>query len=430
MSTDERTPKLRDVLDSYELITPVNDFLWHEPRLDADKLVPEAPLVNFDADQDFDYGSYNFGMEQNSHAFICGLIKKYRPRKILEVGVNQGGTSVVVLQALASLNLKSELHSVDINPTLPASKNVPNWAPHLIDRWHLYYGKDVSAFLEEIGDSIDFCIMDTAHFMPGEVLNFLCIFPYLHKNAIVVIDDQMTHLNENNEFVKIVGAAWTIACRILFDTVVAEKLVPAIIDSDADTRKLLNVSSFKLNRDTQKHIGNLFSCLLLPWRFLPTRHTLVNIHHSLKINYPDHFLTYFVQIVEEQLRFHQSISNVDDRAKTYWTSLMIEQVGSSKETFVAFYGAGLYCRTILNDWLPRKYHPKMLFDTDASGKGMLSGIKILSRDELKRKYKSLNSVIITSPEHKQSIHSLLQEIQEECQTEFKIINPFNFPLNI
>ena len=53
-------------------------------------------------------------------------------------------------------------------------------------------------------------------------------FPYLHKNATVVIDDQMTHLNENNEFVKIVGAAWTIACRILFDTVVAEKLVPAL----------------------------------------------------------------------------------------------------------------------------------------------------------------------------------------------------------
>ena len=71
MSTNERTPKLRDALDSYELITPVNDFLWHEPRLEADKLVPEAPLVNFDADQDFDYGSYNFGMEQSSHAFIC-----------------------------------------------------------------------------------------------------------------------------------------------------------------------------------------------------------------------------------------------------------------------------------------------------------------------------------------------------------------------
>ena len=96
-------------------------------------------------------------------------------------------------------------------------------------------------------------------------------------------------------------------------------------------------------------------------------------------------MTYFVQIVEEQLRFHQSISNVDDRAKTYWTSLMIDQVGSSDETFVAFYGAGFYCRTILNDWLPKKYHPKMLFDTDASGKGMLSGIKILSRDDLKEK---------------------------------------------
>ena len=126
MLTNERTPNLRDVLNSQKLITPVNDFLWYEPRLDADKLVPEAPSVNFDADQDFDYGSYNFGMEQSSHAFICGLIKKYRPKKILEVGVNQGGTSVVILQALASLNLKSKLHSVDINPTLPASKNVPN----------------------------------------------------------------------------------------------------------------------------------------------------------------------------------------------------------------------------------------------------------------------------------------------------------------
>ena len=201
------------------------------------------------------------------------------------MGVNQGGTGVVVLQALASLNLRSTLHSVDINPTLPATTNVPNWAPHLIDRWRLYYGKDVSAFLEEIGDGIDFCIMDTAYFMPGEVLNFLCIFPYLQKNATVVIDDQMTHLNKNNEFVKMVGAAWTIACRILFDT-------------------------------------------------------------------------------------------------------------------------------------------------DASGKGMLSGIKILSRDDLKRKHKSLNSVIITSPEHSQSIHSLLQETREECQAEFEIINPFNFSLNI
>jgi hypothetical protein len=110
MSTNERILKLRDALNSQKLVTPVNDFLWDQPRLDADKLVPEAPSVNFDADQDFDYGTYNFGMEQNSHEFICGLIKKFKPKKILEVGVNQGGASVVVLQALASLNLKSELH--------------------------------------------------------------------------------------------------------------------------------------------------------------------------------------------------------------------------------------------------------------------------------------------------------------------------------
>lgn len=81
MSTNKRTSRLRDVLAYYELIAPVNDFLWHEPRLEADKLVPEAPLVNFDADQDFDYDSYNFGMEQSSHAFICGLLKNIDLKK-------------------------------------------------------------------------------------------------------------------------------------------------------------------------------------------------------------------------------------------------------------------------------------------------------------------------------------------------------------
>jgi hypothetical protein len=185
-----------------------------------------------------------------------------------------------------------------------------------------------------------------------------------------------------------------------------------------------------LKPDTYEHTRNLFSSLLLPWKFLPTRRSLVNIHNSLKINYPDHFLAYFVQIVEEQLRFHQPISNVDDWAKSYWTSLMIEQVGSRERNSVAFYGTGLYRRAILNDWLPKKYHREMLFDTDASGKGMISDIRVLSKDDLKKKHKTLNSDIITSPEHKQSMHSLLHELREECQAEFEIINPFNFPLKI
>lgn len=48
------------------------------------------------------------------------------------------------------------------------------------------------------------------------------------------------------------------------------------------------------------------------------------------------------------------------------------------------YGAGFCCRAILNDWLPRKHHPKMLFDTDASGKSVISDIKVMSSDDLKK----------------------------------------------
>ena len=103
------------------ILTNVDDLLWFEPREIVNKLVPEILTVEDQAK----YGvEYYFGMFPELHAFICGLIREKRPSKILEVGVNQGGSSVVLLQAIESLELDANLFSVDIEPNLPAAENV------------------------------------------------------------------------------------------------------------------------------------------------------------------------------------------------------------------------------------------------------------------------------------------------------------------
>lgn len=42
--------------------------------------------------------------------FLCGLLKKFKPKKILEVGVAGGGTSVIIRKALEMLGLSQTLH--------------------------------------------------------------------------------------------------------------------------------------------------------------------------------------------------------------------------------------------------------------------------------------------------------------------------------
>lgn len=55
-------------------------------------------------------------MSEFESAFVCGIIKEIRPRKILEVGVAAGGTTSIILQCLADLNMGDcEFYSADLN---------------------------------------------------------------------------------------------------------------------------------------------------------------------------------------------------------------------------------------------------------------------------------------------------------------------------
>ena len=53
--------------------------------------------------------------------------------------------------------------------------------PEFLYKWKLYTGNTTAAFIEMIGGNIDFAYIDTAHVMPGEVLNIIEILPFLKK---------------------------------------------------------------------------------------------------------------------------------------------------------------------------------------------------------------------------------------------------------
>lgn len=75
--------------------------LWYEPR----KII--IPKINAPAGEP--------EMSEFESAFLAGLIKKFRPRKILEIGIAAGGTSSIILQCMDMLGCDYELYSVDFS---------------------------------------------------------------------------------------------------------------------------------------------------------------------------------------------------------------------------------------------------------------------------------------------------------------------------
>ena len=50
--------------------------------------------------------------------------------------------------------------------------------------WKLFKGNIATEYIEKIDNNIDFAMIDTAHFEPGEILDFLIILPFLKKKQL------------------------------------------------------------------------------------------------------------------------------------------------------------------------------------------------------------------------------------------------------
>ena len=227
------------------------------------------------------------GMCQYNSGVITEIIKTTRPKTILEVGVSAGGTSCVILQAMHDFNLEdSELISVDIctnynrNPEKLTQFQVPRFIEqtNIKNKHSLFTGSVLADYILQNPDKkYDLVILDTTHSMPGEVLDFLAVLPYLNENAVVILDD-VTESHCKPHHIP------TNATINLFVSATCPKELPYSNplppDANRPNKPLANIGVMYPNSDTLKYIDSVFYALFIAWRYLPEDKHL-NIYREL-----------------------------------------------------------------------------------------------------------------------------------------------------
>jgi len=200
--------------------------------------------------------SYMWG---NQREFLNGIIRKYLPKKILELGVSHGGSSIIILNAIKDIK-NSHLYSIDIDSSHFVGNCVRNNFPFLSDKWTLFKGNIAAKYIEKIGKNIDLVMIDTSHFEPGEILDFLLILPFVKEEAIIIfhdIDQQITKTKEKG-----MREEW--APYIIFNLIRGEKFFPS---GDGMLNK--NIGAIKLEKNQKRFVHDYCRALGGQWQYFP-----------------------------------------------------------------------------------------------------------------------------------------------------------------
>lgn len=319
-----------------------------------------------------DYGSE---MANYDMAFICGLIKEYRPKKILELGVAAGGTTAVVMNCCKNLNLDSEIYSVDLaqNYYRDTSKKTGYLAEITAEllpfsKFQLYRGDIYLAFAEQIGNDIDMVIIDTVHSLPGELLDFISCFPYMKEGTVVILHDiLLNHLSVRKE---------QFATKVLLDVVVGKKIIGINEDNIGNYP---NIGAFVVNEDTKKYITDVFSALTINWSYVPSKDQIDKYIDFIKKHYSNEQLLLFTSALEiNEISINQ---NKEKKMIKMVDTINFLQKLKNKEIFI--YGFGKYGKLAYN----------FLSQIDMNIKGfVVSDNQIISLDDARIPVKHLSEV--------------------------------------
>jgi predicted O-methyltransferase YrrM len=231
-------------------------------------------------------------MKYRENCFVNGLVRCFKPQKILEIGVSAGGSSCVLLNAIKD-SPGAALHSVDWSKEYYRNlSKTSGWKAQELfpdnPQWTLHLGVDIAEIIEDrIGGGIDFLLLDTAHVHPAETLSFLSAFPYLNKNAVVVLHDV------NHFFIRNSRAY---ATKILWDAVAADKVTLRTFENGYIHP---NISAFQVNEDTGKYIRDVVCSLFFPWGTEEPARILQATEVILKTKYPKELYELYVKGVKQ-----------------------------------------------------------------------------------------------------------------------------------
>ena len=223
----------------------------------------------------------------HEYYFVNGLIRKFKPKKLLEIGVCSGGISAVILNAIYEIE-DAFLYSCDLETKnylyndFEVGSIVKYNFPEFLNKWKLYKGNTTAAFIEEIGGDIDFVFIDTAHVMPGEVLNMIEIFPFLKKGAIIAFDDIDHQVREI-----LINVNFFYPCNNLLFSVLRGK----------NTFHFSKLGAVILDKDQEKYFYEYFYLLTNNWSYMPNKFEIDVIRKLVEKYYNPFFLSMFDEAI-------------------------------------------------------------------------------------------------------------------------------------
>lgn len=242
-------------------------------------------------------------MNPFQHAFIAGLIKKYKPQKMVEIGIAAGGTTCFLHECAKRYQYCPKIFSVDKFETyyrVPTKKT-----GYLIDEMskcigyedineyqNTLIGNSIPFVIDQIKKDIDFLILDTTHSLPGELLDFLICLPYLKIGAVVVLHDTICNLlNRNGSF----------ATKLLYDVVKAKKICNFNILEEKFT-KLPNIMAFEVTEDTLANVKDILSALTIDWQYCLESNEIEEYAKIINTYYGQDYKEFFLGIVSINTR--------------------------------------------------------------------------------------------------------------------------------
>ena len=212
-------------------------------------------------------------LSEQDQLFLIDRLKEKEYKKILEIGTFMGGVTNILHHVLP----ESNIYSVDLSP----SDIVGSTFSGDYSKVRFFNGKYSFEVIEEIGEDIDLVFIDTDHVLPGELLDYLMVYPFLKKNHSVIIHDIDLHR------IKPDVEGYSISPRLLFNTLFGIKL------------SQWNIGYVELEDVDMS--DEILSCLTFPWNNL----NVISKRKALAAFFEQYYSLYFSRefeaICDEQL---------------------------------------------------------------------------------------------------------------------------------
>ena len=196
----------------------------------------------------------------------------------------------VILNAINDMK-NSKLYSIDLNKKSSVGFCVNKYFPDLSKNWNLFTGNIASEYMEKIGYNIDMVLIDTAHFEPGEILDFLIILPFLREEAIVIIHDianQIVKSPNRNEW----------APYIIYNALRGKKYLP-------QGKYILkqSIGAVQLEKNQKYYYKDYFRLLGGQWQYFPKEVYIKQLYTFFQKYYDEECLIIFEEAVNFNREF-------------------------------------------------------------------------------------------------------------------------------